>query len=554
MKHPFFTILFILGAICSCRKEITLQLKKADTLINDYPDSALAILKTIPSNHIRRSKEEARYALLMSVALDKNYIDIQSDSLIKTAVDYYSSKGNTREKMLSWYYNGIVLKNSKEFIPSILSFENAEKEATVLKDCIYLGLIFKNKASIYSMTNNNPAAVECRQKAVDFFEKAGAQLYRDYAELALANDLSNQKENAKADSLLNDLLSRSKDSLLIWQSYVRKASLLVKEELHPETAIELYRRSPSYLYGILDYLYLAEAFEMVSVHDSADYWITKGYDHCLDEADSASLDYLRSRIELSREHYIKAFHLVDHAVSVQDSLTRVLLQQSVSTAQRDYYKSEALLQEEQLRSLRQKSIFGTILSLLSISVLSMAAMIRSRKKDRLLQEQMARLALEEKELERVNRDNAHLVGSLFSEKIDHLDRLSESYFKMEEGKQKDLAFRQIKQLVSTIRNDEGLFLSLEKDLDRYRDGIMSKLRTQVPRIKGENLKTITLFFAGFPYETVQLILNKVSIESLRMVRSRCRKEILAAEAPDAELFLKMLEIEKRPQAGTNERS
>ena len=155
---------------------------------------------------------------------------------------------------------------------------------------------------------------------------------------------------------------------------------------------------------------------------------------------------------------------------------------------------------------------------------------------------MARLAFQERELAQITSDNAHLVGSLFSEKINHLDKLAESYSRMEDGKQKDLVFAQIKQLVSTIRNDDDLFLSLEKDLDRYCDGIMSKLRGQVLRIKGENLRMIMLFFAGFSYETVMIILNKNSIESLKMARSRFRKEIREADAPDADFFLKMLEM------------
>ena len=202
--------------------------------------------------------------------------------------------------------------------------------------------------------------------------------------------------------------------------------------------------------------------------------------------------------------------------------------------------------------MRQRTIFGIVFGILIMSLLAMTAVIRSRKKDQLLQKQMARLALEERELERVNRDNAHLVGSLFSEKIDHLDRLSESYFKMDEGKEKETLFKQIKQTVSSLRKDQGMFLSLEKDLDRYCNGIMSKLRDQVPRISGDNRRIIALFFAGYSYEAVKLILNKVSVESLKTARSRFRKEIKESGAPDTDFFLKMLEMKKRPQAGTNE--
>ena len=260
---------------------------------------------------------------------------------------------------------------------------------------------------------------------------------------------------------------------------------------------------------------------------------------------------MKAKVEVNRGHYKMAFNLIDHAATVQDSLTRILLQQSVNAAQRDYYKSETLLREERIRTMRQRSAYGAVVGLLVLSLLATTTIALSRKKDRLLQEQMARLALDERELVRVNRDNAHLIGSLFSERIDHLDELCEAYFKAEDVKEKESIFKQVKNMAAMIRKDDSLFLSLERDLDRYCNNIMKKIHSQVPRIQGDNLRTILLFFAGFSYETVLIILNKNSIESLKMARSRFRKVIREAEAPDAEFFLQMLEMKKRPQAGTN---
>lgn len=552
MKSCYLHILLFSIILVSCERSLDLRLDKADEFLSSRPDSSLALLMSIDSEELSSQMACARYALLMSAALDKNYIDIQSDSLIRIAVNYYGDKGSSREKMLSLYYHGIVLKNAQEYIQSILSFEKAEKEADILKDYLFLGLIFRNKASIYSMTNNNPGAIECREKAIECFDIAGAGLYKEYALLALAADYSNQYEFEKADSLLEFLLSTSRDPGLLSQCSIRKASILVMQDQDPETVIDLYRNCPREMFGILDYSYLAQAYEMLHQRDSSDYWFSEGYLHCTDQLDSASLDYMRSWVEKKRGHYETAFRLVDHATTVQDSLTRVLLQQSVSSAQRDYYKDEAVRQEERIRQLRARTVRTGMILLLVLALLIISFQSRSREKDRQLQEQMARLALEERELERVNKDNAHLVGALFSEKIDHFDKMSESYFRMEDSKQKEALFKQIKQLAATIRNDEELFRSLEKDLDRYCNGIVSKLRVQVPRIKGDNYRIITLFFAGFSYETVQFILNKVSVESLKTARSRFRKDIKNAGAPDTELFLKMLEMKKRPQAGTNE--
>lgn len=197
-----------------------------------------------------------------------------------------------------------------------------------------------------------------------------------------------------------------------------------------------------------------------------------------------------------------------------------------------------------IQSTRELAVFGVVVSLLIILILIMTAIALSRKKDRLLKEQLARLAHEEKELDRLQRDNAHLLGSLFSERINRLDQLCESYYKSEDREEQFLVFKQVKEIAAKIREDKGLFLSLEKDLDRFCNGIMTKLRHQVPRIKGENYRIIMLFFAGFSYETVLFIMNKNSIDSLKTARSRFRKEITDARAPDSEFFLKMLVYEK----------
>ncbi len=74
--------------------------------MQEKPDSSLYILKRIDSDKLSRRKDKAKYALLYSQALDKNYIDKTNDSLILVAVDYYQEHGTDQEKMLAYYYLG----------------------------------------------------------------------------------------------------------------------------------------------------------------------------------------------------------------------------------------------------------------------------------------------------------------------------------------------------------------------------------------------------------------------------------------------------------------
>ena len=544
-----FILVFCAVLLGSCGNRSTVSsLRSAESLISSRPDSALILLRSIDPSDLRSRKSEAKYALLMSAALDKNYIDIASDSLVRVALDYYENTRNDKYRMLAWYYEGIVLKNGQEYASAIVALEKSLWFSLRVEDPLYSGLIHRNMASLFSLTNNNEEAIRHMKEAVHYFGQAGQPSYTAFAEMSLATHLANAKEYPSALQLIHSIRELYPDPVLQDYCNLREASILVKLDTLPSKALSLFKKVPLRRFGLLDYSYYALAYEMVQEKDSSQYWIAEGYSHCKDQADSASLDYMTSRIELRRDNYKEAFQLVDHATSVQDSLTRVLLQQSVSAAQRDYYKNETLLKESRIRSMRERAIFGVVVSLLIILVLILTVITLSRKKEGLLKEQLARLAYEEKELDRLNRDNAHLIGSLFSEKINHLDKMIDSYFKMENGKQKDLAFSNIKQQVALIRSDEELFLSLEKDLDRYCNGIMAKLRHQVPEIKGENLKVITLFFAGFSYETTQFILSKSSVESLKTTRSRIRSMIRASNAPDKEVFLKMLEMKsgRRP--------
>ena len=179
-------ILFIVSIIVfsCCERATPSSLHSAEALIGSHPDSALTLLRSIDRNSLRTPEEEAKYALLMSA--------IQSDSLILKAVNYYSKHGDHADKMLSWYYHGICLKNAGQLIPAMIAFEKAEGEAVPLEDCLYLGLIYRNKAILFNQSNNIVAAIENWNKAISCFSKVDAVFYQAYAELSLAIDYSNE--------------------------------------------------------------------------------------------------------------------------------------------------------------------------------------------------------------------------------------------------------------------------------------------------------------------------------------------------------------------------
>ena len=82
----------------------------ADSLMETYPDSALSILESITYPQKMPRADRALYALLLTQARHKNYIALEDDSLIKTAVDYYGDKKKNLRAAKAHYYWGATYR------------------------------------------------------------------------------------------------------------------------------------------------------------------------------------------------------------------------------------------------------------------------------------------------------------------------------------------------------------------------------------------------------------------------------------------------------------
>ena len=84
-------------------------------LMNSRPDSALTVLSSIEKTSLGDDKEKARYALLMSMALDKNYIDTTSFDVLQPAIDYYLEKGTPMNDCVPFTTKAVYFLNKSDF-------------------------------------------------------------------------------------------------------------------------------------------------------------------------------------------------------------------------------------------------------------------------------------------------------------------------------------------------------------------------------------------------------------------------------------------------------
>ena len=150
-------ILLCLWALCmliGCAGDgYTPALRTADSLMNDSPSVALAMLDSLKGEAQGWSKaQRMRYHLLTMKARNKAYVDFTSDSLAKEVVEYYDNHGTANDRLLAHYLLGCVYRDLGEAPRALESYHNASDCAdTTSADCDYrqLMVLHSQMASLF---------------------------------------------------------------------------------------------------------------------------------------------------------------------------------------------------------------------------------------------------------------------------------------------------------------------------------------------------------------------------------------------------------------------
>ena len=169
-KRGFLVLMFLLClglSFCTTDRTVRERLDHADSLIESHPDSAWFILKEITESSLKSKRDKARYALLMSMALDKNYIDTTNFNVLQPAIDYYLKKGTPDEKLRTYYYQGRIYQNQGDLDNAIFSFKKAVEtipESTDLKvaarSLVSQGILFHSFYDFHGYINNYTEAAK----------------------------------------------------------------------------------------------------------------------------------------------------------------------------------------------------------------------------------------------------------------------------------------------------------------------------------------------------------------------------------------------------------
>lgn len=187
MKNTLYILLLLLCTACTNHRPYPALLTAADSLMNIRPDSALQLLHSIHHEQQLTQAHKAYYALLLTQAQDKNYLDsLQSDSLISIAVDYFKHSNEKEKTARAYFYCGKLHAMKGNDTTAMQAYLKADN---MLQTCHNFWLKAKVQEYIGSLNNKQKmydAALCNFQQALSYNQQIGdtsamAYIYRNIA-------------------------------------------------------------------------------------------------------------------------------------------------------------------------------------------------------------------------------------------------------------------------------------------------------------------------------------------------------------------------------------
>ncbi len=396
-------------------------LRTADSLMEEHPDSALAILKR-DSLEICRSGKDFRlwYALSRTEADDKCYILHVSDSAIRIAAGCYDSYGSALQRVRADYLLGRVYCDMHLYGHALTSFNkaiavDAENDSVINR--------YKARAAtwagyVYEVEGLHKDALRYNKLAYGYAKKAGAQVTEIYS----LRDIGRSYRD----------LNRNDIAIPYYQQAAKKAKAIDDANLYNMVMEEL---AGIYIEeGRLDEAYAALNTKFLATTDkdiASHYYIWAMYFEKIGQLDSAvaydkrgmkyseisikrdvSLDLARlltkqGKRDEAMEYYEKYSVYSDSVEASELKETSDMLSQVEKSI--DVERKNAALASSQLRLAAVMSILVVVVVIASVALLGMYLKRKRKQREQLERVRRYRLERSMKEKQRAQQNKERIA-------------------------------------------------------------------------------------------------------------------------------------------------
>lgn len=379
MKTVFkLTVLAALLWGCVAENPATKVLDEVETYIVERPYDALMVLQDLNPSMMEGKRVQAKYSLLISMAMESNALYPDNFSYLQPAMDFYLKKGNPDEKLRTFYLMGRICENTGDFQGAMESYVKGLAEATGTKDAATAAKMHYAKGNMHRSLRQWDKHVLHMKEAAALFEECGdytlcfdswANVFSGYVAMESREDAAQVLEN------LHTMADRENPNelSLLYESKVAFAGEFVGKQALAELLQEYVEVVP---HSYVGWLTVAEKrLEMKDLHGCRQALDS----YCLYSMDrSMKYHHIASRLY---EEYGDAEAAVEHYsmyVSASDSVGKALLLNDTKFIEERY----ALMREARVRKMTSLLAAGFIVLLAGvIAVIVYRLKVRLKEND-----------------------------------------------------------------------------------------------------------------------------------------------------------------------------
>lgn len=445
------------------------EMDKAENLMDAKPDSTLVVLENIPSSSVKGKEAAARYALLKSIALDKNYIDTTNFDVLQPAIDYYIKNGKPDEKLRTYYYQGRIYQNQGDDDSAMQSFMNACDLRKQVTDSLLLSHTLVAQGTLYLKQYKINDFVHYNMEAAKLYEAIGKDILAIKSYTNALDGYVMQNNKPAADSLMSicvPMVKKNPDG----EAYLFPSLLSYTIGFCPPDDIKAFLDEYQNMELTTDEtMIFAEGYSKIGEYDKAMTIISN-----INPAENTwdSLKYASIKIDIleRQDKYKQAFTLYrDYSASLEHYQKELLSQDLLFADKKHQLEMKSLMEIQD----RDRIIWGTLCGIFGLVILvgwlyyrgylskTKRILAEKENKNLRLEQENLRLEIDQLENERDNlkelqkeqselakpikdviKSRLNLLNGLLAKEITNNDRYAEPYNKW----------------IDTVRNDKKKFM------------------------------------------------------------------------------------------------
>ncbi len=563
MRKLLYIFFAFAGLISSCHKNYNFfeaDFNMADSLMFISPSEALKILEKYSSlTDKMQDEDKARYALLLTQAMIRNNIKLDSDSQINIAVDYYSKHFNKERLAWSYLYHSNIhqrLGNDSIALFSVRKANNLASEIDNVRLKYYIHVFWSNIVKYRSPYTDGLKQFESANK---YATLCADTLGMIWSLDGIASSLVYMKEFAEAREVfmkeknlsirMNEIGKINGICNGIAFTYYMQDSLSSANKMLDE-ALLWSRKSgsdSSYSYELKRGLLI----QMGKFDDALKYLIEPS--NRSDFRRYASYCYDMSRIEEGRGNIKNALIFYKTYAEYLDSL----YSQEMADKVLEWQKKYDLLDVEAERDREKAHSLGVwlIVAVLVIVILILLFLFVCKIRQKNVEIKLATLAKDKAMSESVEQMQSR-VNKLLRSHIDNENKLKKYIYDTNEAINK---IRKLRDLEKQERKDDPSGkISLSDDdinglmmaVDVCHNDFMQRMREEYPQLSKEDLGLICLVKLGLHNRDIAPLLN-VSENTLKKRKYRLKRKQLGLSDREADIdeWLQKKELSEKGFAG-----